>query len=196
MELVVVVGIIAMLTALSTAGFANARKRAAQAKIIADVLKIQTGLQTYYQRNRAYPAALSDLTQDDLGGTLPKATDGGDYPYAAPYIFYDNSAAQLDDAGSTSNHAFTSRADTLEASIDFPIGSDSVGEELAYPSSDFGSGTYAAKATSCGYLRGGGTSRTYAYRLGSPLLAQSNEAARDATPCSDWFYDVVGSPVN
>ena len=53
-------------------------------------------------------------------------------------------------------------------------------------------GDFTAQTIQCSFLRG----HTYAYRLGTPLLVKAPEALRDATPCSDRFYDIIGEATN
>lgn len=165
-ELTVTLGIIAVLMALSTAGFISARKRAAQTKMIADVVKIQGGLEAYYARNRTYPPDLSSLAGDYID-VVPKAPDGGDYPYQANYVF-DGTTTNKNDT------TFDNRASTLMKNINQTIDPNVV------------------DATGCASLKGTIGTRTYAYRLGTPLYSPAGEAANDATPCTDKFYDVLG----
>ncbi len=196
-ELMVVMGIIAVLTAWASAGYISARKRAQQTKMIADIVKIQGALDNYFARNRTYPDQLSDLQTGGYIDQLPtppyatfRGTRGdytsGQYLYQKDYLF-SNAVTQwvqsVDRSGEEVAEQYF-KLDQTTAQL----------ETYAYPTTGVFTG-FETKKTACAYLRGSGT-RTYGYRLGTPLRLADNQASQDATPCSDHFFDVLGEIVN
>ena len=87
-ELMVVVGIISILTAIITANFTESKKRSRDAKRISDIAQIQLALELGFDKCNAYPASLSTSasictghTLGDFISTIP--TDSGTaYTYA------------------------------------------------------------------------------------------------------------------
>lgn len=70
-ELLVVVSIIGILTAIIIANLQTARKKSRDASRVANALIIQESLERYFDANRSYPTALSDLVPNYLP-VLPK----------------------------------------------------------------------------------------------------------------------------
>ncbi len=67
-ELMVVVGIIGMLSALAIVSFGSQRVRSREARRIADVTEVVTGVDSYYAVNGAYPLAPGDDCSDKNTG--------------------------------------------------------------------------------------------------------------------------------
>ena len=86
LELLVVIGIIAILTALGTVSFTTAQKKSRDSKARSDLKEIQNALETYYSINGDYPLTAdigSDLDNSDYfsAGSRPTDTKTGD-PYS------------------------------------------------------------------------------------------------------------------
>lgn len=77
-EMLVVVAIIGLLSSTVLVGLSDARRRARDARRIADLRQIQNGLENLYTTLRAYPKSdeLYDLIQE-----LPTDPQGGKYAY-------------------------------------------------------------------------------------------------------------------
>lgn len=98
-ELLVVIAIIGMLSSVVLSSLNNARKKARDARRLADFKQLQTALELYYSDNVAYPEAttqanistaladlaptyMADIPEDPLGGSyhyVYKSTSGGTY---------------------------------------------------------------------------------------------------------------------
>lgn len=78
-ELLVVISIIGVLSALAVANFVGARNRASDTSLKNDLRQLKTALQLYYNDNQVYPAALNQLTPQyikELPDTAAYYTDG------------------------------------------------------------------------------------------------------------------------
>lgn len=75
LELLVVIGIIAILTALGTVSFTTAQKKTRDSRRLSDLKEIQNALETYHAVNGAYPGGAYPGGIDDLeyfsGGSVP-----------------------------------------------------------------------------------------------------------------------------
>jgi prepilin-type N-terminal cleavage/methylation domain-containing protein len=80
-EMLVVVAIIGLLSSTMLVGLGDARRRARDARRIADLRQIQNGLENYYSTNRTYPK--SEELYDVISG-LPADPQGGKYGYVRP----------------------------------------------------------------------------------------------------------------
>jgi prepilin-type N-terminal cleavage/methylation domain-containing protein len=116
-EMLIVVAIIGILSALILVGLSQFRMRGRDARRIADVKQVQNGLEIYYTRNLAYPSVvgvsasqrwgeltttitgaglgLSQISQDPLGDT--HSYDYKDCNSGQNYVI----AVQLEDTGNT-----------------------------------------------------------------------------------------------
>lgn len=77
-EMLVVVAIIGLLSSTILVGLSDARRRARDARRIADLRQIQNGLETFYSSARAYPKT------DELYTAIPELPidpQGGNYGY-------------------------------------------------------------------------------------------------------------------
>lgn len=72
-ELLVVISIIAVLSALLMANFMGARERARDAQKISDLGSIKTALRMYYNDNQKYPAILGEVVTEGYMASLPDA---------------------------------------------------------------------------------------------------------------------------
>lgn len=88
-ELLVVIAIIGMLSSVVLSSLNNARKKARDARRLADLKQLQTALELFYSDNAGYPestsqanvtTALSDLTPSYIG-EVPDDPLGGSYHY-------------------------------------------------------------------------------------------------------------------
>jgi prepilin-type N-terminal cleavage/methylation domain-containing protein len=110
-ELLVVLGIIGMITAVGFGSITLARMKARDNRRVADMKEIQLGLALYYDVNRAYPVALTIL--DDIGQkflpTIPvDPKTGSQYEYV-PYNSNRNYCigVTLEDADAVPNDSTT-----------------------------------------------------------------------------------------
>lgn len=76
-ELLTAVAIIAVLTAVVTANFRQARMKSRDAKRIADIKNIQLALQSFFDRCRSYPETLN--IADTAGDTCPDGVTLGSF---------------------------------------------------------------------------------------------------------------------
>lgn len=82
-ELLVVIAIIGMLASIVLASLNSARRKARDARRVADTKQLQLALELYFDANsNAYPAALSSLAPTYIP-TVPVDPLGGAYAYAA-----------------------------------------------------------------------------------------------------------------
>lgn len=85
-ELMVVVAIIGILSAIVVSNFASARAQSRDAKRLSDVSQLQLALEHYFDINNSYPAALSQLTAGgttEYINTVPTDSNGASYTYVA-----------------------------------------------------------------------------------------------------------------
>lgn len=73
-ELLVVISIIAVLSALLMANFMGARERARDAQKISDLESIKTALRMYYNDNQFYPSDFRVIAPDYIGSISTDAT--------------------------------------------------------------------------------------------------------------------------
>jgi prepilin-type N-terminal cleavage/methylation domain-containing protein len=83
-ELLIVIGIIAILSGIVMANFGTAKLKARDARRVSDITQLQIGLESYFQEpgnNHVYPAAISTLAgaQVPVVPTDPKT--GASYSY-------------------------------------------------------------------------------------------------------------------
>ncbi|MDE2000959.1 MAG: prepilin-type N-terminal cleavage/methylation domain-containing protein [Patescibacteria group bacterium] len=72
-EVLVVVSIIGLLSAIILVGLSGFRARGRDTRRIADLKQVQNGLELFYAKNGNYPASLSDMLTANIGVTqLPK----------------------------------------------------------------------------------------------------------------------------
>jgi len=95
-ELLVVIGIIAILATILLLQLGTARAKGRDAKRISDMNQIRTGLELYFDDNSAYPASIADLAPATGNKYLQKVpTDplpGRSYTYCASGTQYQVSA--------------------------------------------------------------------------------------------------------
>ena len=119
-ELMVVIAIIAILTAIITANFTSAKSRSRDTKRVSDIAQIQLALAGFFDRCNAYPATL-DTTA--TSATCPSGITLGSFisripspPNSSEYYFYAVNAtgnayddyflnATLENQGSASNNS-------------------------------------------------------------------------------------------
>ncbi len=70
-ELLVVISIIAILSALLMANFMGARERARDAQKISDLESIKTALRMYYNDKQSYPSDFRVIATDGYIGSIP-----------------------------------------------------------------------------------------------------------------------------
>lgn len=78
-ELLVTVAIIAVLTAIVTANFAQARSRSRDAKRISDIANVQLALSLYFDRCGQYPNSQADLVPTTSDATCPAGISLGSF---------------------------------------------------------------------------------------------------------------------
>lgn len=81
-ELLVVVAIIAILTAIVTSNFATSKSKARDAKRVSDIAQIQLALEMVFDKCNAYPEGItltSAIPLDPVSGTFCKNLSGTNY---------------------------------------------------------------------------------------------------------------------
>ncbi|MBI4692289.1 MAG: prepilin-type N-terminal cleavage/methylation domain-containing protein [Candidatus Terrybacteria bacterium] len=82
-ELLVVIAIIGILSSVVLASLNNARKKARDARRVADLKQLQLALEMYFDTSRAYPTSLGALVTDGYIPSEPKDPIGAtSYSYA------------------------------------------------------------------------------------------------------------------
>ncbi len=79
-ELLIVVAIISILAGIVLVGLRPSLNTARDARRIAEIKQIQTGLQLYYNRNGVYPDSLQDVLDSGVVTAMP-LLDPGQAPY-------------------------------------------------------------------------------------------------------------------
>lgn len=79
-ELLVVIAIIGVLASIVLASLNSARRKSRDARRVADIKQIQLALELYFDANREYPDALTQLVPTYIPA-LPADPLGGAYPY-------------------------------------------------------------------------------------------------------------------
>jgi|GEM_PF-3348291 len=179
MEIIVVMGIIAVLTAASIPAIDRARKSAIDNQRINALNRVVAALNTYYSKNRDYPQILNDLVDKGILPNWAIYIPGTNHTffYQKNYKF-----CNPDDYSSctTINSNWNSAEQTAANFLD--LGVDSAEFKKQYFAWE------SSTNSSCNYLKG----RTVYYRLGVPLLKSEQAAQSDPTPCSDRFFDAIG----
>ena len=81
-ELLVVIAIIGILSSVVLASLNSARKKARDARRVADIKQLQLAEELYFDANRAYSATLADLTTPtSYIASIPKDPLTADYTY-------------------------------------------------------------------------------------------------------------------
>jgi len=80
-ELLVVISIIAVLTAIVVINFVGARERARDAKKIQDMSSLKNALRMYYNENQVYPTGIAVTLGSGFSGYFP-GVSSVDYPYS------------------------------------------------------------------------------------------------------------------
>ncbi|MFA6430556.1 MAG: hypothetical protein WC229_01535 [Candidatus Paceibacterota bacterium] len=75
-EIVVVVGIMALLTTLVYTSLDGSKKQSRDQKRVSDISSVQLALEQFYARNKYYPNSLSINSTDDLSKYLSSVPDG------------------------------------------------------------------------------------------------------------------------
>ena len=86
MELLVVIAVVGILSAMVLAGMNTSRQRARDAKRIADVLQLKLSLELYFDVNGKYPGQLSDLVSSGFILTVPTPPTGVSGVAAYTYV--------------------------------------------------------------------------------------------------------------
>ena len=79
-EIVVVIGIMAVLTAIIYSSFSGTKAQGRDQQRITDVSGIQLALELYFNKNKQYPVNLPDLVPNYLS-SVPTPPEGGSYGY-------------------------------------------------------------------------------------------------------------------
>jgi prepilin-type N-terminal cleavage/methylation domain-containing protein len=93
-EIIVVIGIMASLTAIIYSSFDGSKANSRDQKRVSDISNIQLALEQYFNKHGVYPLKLSGLvTPPDLStgekpyiGSLPAIAKSGDVPYDVTYF--------------------------------------------------------------------------------------------------------------
>lgn len=86
LELLVVVSIIALLTAIAVVSFGKAQQSARDSRRRADIKAIQVAMEQYYNTNYTYPATIAGLDTSYLPGGLPFDPRATTINYSAVYV--------------------------------------------------------------------------------------------------------------
>ncbi len=83
-ELLVVISIISLIVAVTSASFSSAQKRARDARRRQDLNQVHKALEQYYAQNSAYPNLVDDCVPgaEFLPGGLPSDPKGGTYSFS------------------------------------------------------------------------------------------------------------------
>ena len=81
-ELLVVIAIIGILSSVVLASLNSARKKSRDARRVADVKQLQLALELFFDSNKKYPAALSELSSGGFIPAIPTDPTSGTYTYA------------------------------------------------------------------------------------------------------------------
>lgn len=88
-ELLAVIAIIGILTAIIYPSLSGVRAKARDSRRSSDISQIQLGLATYLSKHNAYPSALADLVTDGYFTVLPADPKGGSgYDYSTDGTSY------------------------------------------------------------------------------------------------------------
>ena len=98
MELMVVISMIGILTAVSVVGISSHRAKGRDGQRVANINAIAVSLQNYYAQYHQYPADLNILQTSGFLTTVPEDPQGGGYVYnptpdGGPYTGYTLSAS-------------------------------------------------------------------------------------------------------
>lgn len=80
-ELLVVIAIIGILSSVVLASLNSARKKARDARRVADIKQIQLALEMYFDANRAYPTTLAPLATTFIAVIPVDPLNSGSYTY-------------------------------------------------------------------------------------------------------------------
>lgn len=134
-ELLVVIAIIGILSSIVLASLNSARKKARDARRVADVKQLQLALELYFDANRAYPTTLTaaNLVTPGYISTIPSDPLSGNYTYAAlgsgaSCTSY-HLGATLEE---TTNAALTGDADAAAGTACTGSAADAVGTDPIY----------------------------------------------------------------
>jgi prepilin-type N-terminal cleavage/methylation domain-containing protein len=176
MELIVVMGIIAILTAASIPAINRARRNAIDNQRINALNRIVAALNTYYSQNRKYPDSLDELKTIIPSSALNIPGTNSPFFYQKNYQFCN----PIDTNCTKTNSNWRNAEDTAAGFLGLNKGTPEFKKQYyAWEDTD---------SSSCSYLKG----RTVYYRLGAPLLKSEQVAQSDPTPCSDRFFDALG----
>lgn len=142
-ELLVVIAIIGVLASIVLVSVNDARRKARDAKRVADLQAVVLALDQYIDANLVYPAALSGLVPQYLSATPKDPSTGVDYSYAR--------CTPTGGAGPTRVHLGAVLEDT---------GSTALQNDSDYDSGAVGAGTLCGGAWTGGFS-GADTARVY-----------------------------------
>jgi len=80
-EIVVVIGIMAVLTAIIYSSFSGTKAQGRDQQRITDVSGIQLALELYFNKNKQYPVTLNLLVSGGYLSSIPTPPEGGSYGY-------------------------------------------------------------------------------------------------------------------
>ena len=80
-EIVVVIGIMAVLTAIIYSSFSGTKAQSRDQQRITDVSGIQLALELYFNKNKQYPVTLDLLVSGGYLPSIPTPPGGGNYGY-------------------------------------------------------------------------------------------------------------------
>ena len=102
-EILVVVSIMCILTAVIIGGVASARVKARDARRVADIKQISKAIENYFSSCYSYPSALSDLTTSSgCASYIPVLTSLPQDPQASINVYYRYYTDTLGGLGGTS----------------------------------------------------------------------------------------------